>query len=116
MSGLGTRLSSSYVYSCRGRSKNKVFTYRLRTINYPMGRMKQLRIVCVYMYIHMYTSYHSPPHPPTHTHLHIPQFFSSSPLQKFPFTQLFASHRHKNNEIHKIFKTLPESEKLIDGT
>ena len=49
---------------------------------------------------------------PTHTR----QFFSS-PLQKFSFAQYFtSSHRHKNDELHKIFHSLPDTEKLIDGT
>jgi len=39
------------------------------------------------------------------------QFFSNMSL-----LSIFSSpHHHKNNELHKIFTSLPSSEKLVDG-
>ena len=35
---------------------------------------------------------------------------------RFSFTQMFVtSHKQKNNDVHKLFSVVPETEKLIDG-
>jgi len=53
------------------------------------------------------------PSPPESDHLSKKK--SKDKKGRFSFAQMFtSSHRHKNDEIHKIFKSLPDTEKLID--